>query len=48
MTESILTIRVYAKDWKKLKQIFPSKKGESLAKYMERYIEEMKKNERRI
>ena len=43
--ESTMTIRVYAKDWKKLRVLFPGIKGESLAMYLRRYLEELK-NER--
>jgi len=46
--ESTVTIRVYNNDWKKLRRIFPSLKGESLAMYLRRYIIELEKQNDRI
>jgi len=43
--EGTITIRVYKRDWDKLKRIFPAIKGESLAMYLRRYIEELKKTQ---
>ena len=43
MTQSVVTIRVYANDWRKLRKIFPSIKGESLAMYLRRYVAAVEK-----
>ena len=40
--KSTATIRVYMKDWNMLRRIFPSERGESLARYLERYIQSLK------
>ena len=42
MSEPTATIRVYWKDWQRLKKLFPSIEGESVAMYLRRYVEAMK------
>ena len=42
MTKSSISIRIYTKDWNYLKRIFPPIKNESLARYLERYVDSLK------
>jgi len=46
INKGTIVIRVYHKDWQKLKRIFPALKGESLARYLERYIDALKKEKK--
>lgn len=37
-----ITIRIYLKDWRKLRKMFKAEQGESAAHYIERVMEELK------
>lgn len=45
MTNPTITIRVNYRDWRKLQKIFPGEKGESVAHYLQRYIQSLKEQD---
>jgi len=42
-----IVIRMNYQDWKHLRKIFPSYRGETMAQYLRRYIRALKKKEKK-